>query len=291
MADMHEYESSCCQEPFKKYTSVFQQQQSSCQVSPKEHTVKMGIIVRLVSSGLGMASEAIHDYRARSHSRSQSRSGQDQSPNPAVPSSSSRSLAPPFDEAPPAYVEVADEATADQLVRSGRAERVTDYGDDKKGRSRSGRPGDDDDDSSSSDDDSDFVEVDDEAAWELDDMAERVAPTSSLGSSSGSLGEAESEEATIKKEELMIRDMLRMCGPPPQPVRRIPCPVIIPQRRPRNKDRGFVRAYAPVLEECGIGQDVFVKFLHDWLIASKVRKSLCFFQSDIEAYVLIIPSV
>lgn len=245
----------------------------------------MGIIVKLVSSGLGMASEAIHDYRARSHSRS----GRDQPPNPAAPSSS-RSLAPSSGEAPPAYVEVADEATADSLVRSGKAERVAD---DKKGRLGAARTGDDDDDSSN--DDSDYEEVDDEEAWELDDMAGRVARTDSTGTEPGSAaaaaGQDESEEATAKREELMIRDMLRMCGPPPQPARRIPCPVIIPQRRPRNKDRGFVRAYAPVLEECGIGQDVFLKFMKDWLLASKVCRPLYFFEIACKRFVLTIMSV
>jgi hypothetical protein len=54
-------------------------------------------------------------------------------------------------------------------------------------------------------------------------------------------------------------------NPPPQyspsqgPIKgRLPCPVIIPQRRPRDKKRGFVRAYAPVLESCGIDQKTFL---------------------------------
>ncbi|KAK7738344.1 hypothetical protein SLS53_006155 [Cytospora paraplurivora] len=222
----------------------------------------MGIIVKLIGSGIGLASEAIHDYRARSRSQS----GQPISPDPAVPSSS-RSLAPPPWEAPPEYVEVDDNATADELVRSGRAQRVTDYG--RVSPSAAGYR-DDDDDDSSSDEDSENVQAGDEAAWELDDMAERVAPRSDEpGTGAAGEGESESEEATIKKEERMIREMLRMAGPPPQPPRRVPCPVIIPQRRPRNKDRGFVRAYAPVLDECGVGQDVFLKFLKDWLAASK----------------------
>ncbi|ROW11876.1 hypothetical protein VPNG_05023 [Cytospora leucostoma] len=225
----------------------------------------MGIIVKLIGSGIGLASEAIHDYRARSRSQS----GHAISPDPAVPSSS-RSLASPPWDAPPAYVEVEDSATADELVRSGNAQRVTDYG--RVNPSAAGYRDDDDggDDDSSSDDESERVQAGDEAAWELDDMAERVAPPS-YEPGTGAAGEGESEEAKVKKEERMIREMLRMAGPPPQPPRRIPCPVIIPQRRPRNKDRGFVKGYAPVLDECGVGQDVFLKFLKDWLAASKVR--------------------
>ncbi len=39
------------------------------------------------------------------------------------------------------------------------------------------------------------------------------------------------------------------------------CPVIIPQRRPQSKQRGFVRAYAPMLNDCGIYQGTFMDFL------------------------------
>lgn len=160
-------------------------------------------------------------------------------------------------------------------MRSGKAERVSDYADEKKRQSKASGLGDpDDDDDSTSDDESDTVEVNDEAAWELDDMAEMVAPPSYADSEADSFtpaaAENESDESKVKKEEKMILDLLRMAGPPPQPAQRLPCPVIIPQRRPRNKDRGFVRAYAPVLDECGISQDVFLKFLKDWLAASQV---------------------
>ena len=41
----------------------------------------------------------------------------------------------------------------------------------------------------------------------------------------------------------------------------LPSAVIIPQRRPHSKRRGFVRAYAPVLENAGIDQATFLQFL------------------------------
>jgi hypothetical protein len=41
----------------------------------------------------------------------------------------------------------------------------------------------------------------------------------------------------------------------------LPCPVVIPQRRPGNKTRGFVEAYAPALEQFGIQQDEFISFI------------------------------
>ncbi|TVY82519.1 Carnitinyl-CoA dehydratase, partial [Lachnellula suecica] len=38
-------------------------------------------------------------------------------------------------------------------------------------------------------------------------------------------------------------------------------PVILPQRRPEGRARGFIRAYAPVLMDCGIDQPMFIDFL------------------------------
>lgn len=62
--------------------------------------------------------------------------------------------------------------------------------------------------------------------------------------------------------------------PPPayaKPLSRLPCPVILPQRRPKDKSRGFIRAYAPVLGECaGIDQQTFLDFLQDFDKASQV---------------------
>jgi hypothetical protein len=51
----------------------------------------------------------------------------------------------------------------------------------------------------------------------------------------------------------------------------LPCPVILPQRRPKDKSRGFIRAYAPVLGECaGIDQQTFLDFLEDFHKSSQV---------------------
>lgn len=46
-------------------------------------------------------------------------------------------------------------------------------------------------------------------------------------------------------------------------MQKLPFPIIVPQRRPGTKTRGFVRAYPPVLEETGISQETFLRFLKD----------------------------
>lgn len=62
----------------------------------------------------------------------------------------------------------------------------------------------------------------------------------------------------------------------PEVVYQLPAPVLLPQRRPKNRDRGFLRAYAPDLAPCGIDQETFIDFLdtaekgcraHRWLQA------------------------
>jgi hypothetical protein len=50
----------------------------------------------------------------------------------------------------------------------------------------------------------------------------------------------------------------------------LPCPVIIPQRRPKDKERGFIRAYAPALFECGIDEATFLNFIDSLNQATKV---------------------
>ena len=51
----------------------------------------------------------------------------------------------------------------------------------------------------------------------------------------------------------------------------LPFPVIVPQRRPEKKERGFVKAYAPALHDCGIDQKTFLDFLFAFEKAIKVR--------------------
>ena len=42
---------------------------------------------------------------------------------------------------------------------------------------------------------------------------------------------------------------------------KLPYPVILPQRRPKARKRGFIRAYAPILQDFGIDQAMFLDFL------------------------------
>ncbi|KAL5317531.1 hypothetical protein ACEPPN_014626 [Leptodophora sp. 'Broadleaf-Isolate-01'] len=104
-----------------------------------------------------------------------------------------------------------------------------------------------------------YVETDDNKAWALDDAQEKLAPV---------------EIPTKTEKEMKERDTDKIISsfvlkhPPPESpyselptFHKLPLPVILPQKRPKYRSRGFVRAYAPVLEQSGIDQATFFDFL------------------------------
>ena len=99
----------------------------------------------------------------------------------------------------------------------------------------------------------------DEAVWELDEAQDQVtnhAPTPS--------GMAEVEAPALA--DSFVRN-----HPPPPPHDGqqgedrggLALPVVITQRRPGSRTRGFVRAYSPLLADAGIDQPTFLDFLDD----------------------------
>lgn len=160
------------------------------------------------------------------------------SPSPSEATSSSHRTP---EDAPPQYVDLPDER-ADELIAKGKAIPA----DHKTGHLE--------DEGS----DSDPSELD-EADWELDEAGDGYADEeNAYGERQAGAGE-------------LVQSFIDQHPPPYTTARgRLPCPVIIPQRRPKNKSRGFVRAYAPVLMDCGIDQATFIDFLKAFHKASQV---------------------
>ncbi|ETN43383.1 uncharacterized protein HMPREF1541_02542 [Cyphellophora europaea CBS 101466] len=113
----------------------------------------------------------------------------------------------------------------------------------------------------SSSDSEDEVEL----AWELDDAA------AELSGPPPAYEDIDNEPAPDPKA--VAQDFLRLHSATSLAVKQykpLPCPVILPQRRPKNKERGFIRAYPPILlETSGIDQKTFLDFLEDFDKASK----------------------
>ncbi len=208
----------------------------------------MGRLVKLLGSGIGLASEAISARKASNKSNTTA-------PDNAGEGSSRAATHAPTNDAPPEYVEVPDD-TADELIASGKA--VPADIKDPHLYDQKTHPEDDEDD--------DLSEEGDEEQWELDEAVSYPEP----------------HEDAPPEDIGVLTDTFMRDHPPPvytpsetgQVKGRLPCPVIIPQRRPRDKKRGFVRAYAPVLADCGIDQATFLDFLKTFHASTKEDKWL-----------------
>ncbi|KIW70034.1 hypothetical protein PV04_02345 [Phialophora macrospora] len=104
----------------------------------------------------------------------------------------------------------------------------------------------------------------DDAEWALDEAAEELdqPPPSYEEAAATPASDQDIANAFLNKHKLTNTPSLK--------IKPLPCPVILPQRRPKNKSRGFVRAYAPLLGECaGIDQQTFIDFIDELDHASK----------------------
>lgn len=209
----------------------------------------IGGLIKLVGTGVGAAVE-YHGHRKQrkaAHDSAQT-SPQEQS---VVAGPSSRPNAQTIsrsapDSEPPSYSESTNHGSDRQLATGSPA------GDEKKRYSDS---------DSSTDYLSDEITPmeDDEEAWQLDEMAAATEPPSY-------------EDATSEDTDAFMRDIAaRNADKKQQDIGKLPLPVIIPQRRPRNKSRGFVRAYSPVLEDVGIDQKTFLQFLKAFHTSSQAN--------------------
>ncbi|OQO08520.1 hypothetical protein B0A48_06390 [Cryoendolithus antarcticus] len=195
----------------------------------------IGALIGAIGSGVGAATE----YRAHRKDVKAARTNAQDGATP-IASSSQTGTTRSADviDAPPSYV---------PGDAQGRSEQ------EREKKAVSGESSD-----SDSSLDSDLVSPmeDDEEAWDLDDLAESNEPPS---------------YEDTRSADALADDVLVDRAPMQAQREPLALPVIIPQRRPRNKSRGFVRAYAPVLNGVGIEQETFLKFLKNFHTASQAN--------------------
>lgn len=118
----------------------------------------------------------------------------------------------------------------------------------------------------------------DEEQWELDDAQQDLDfPIS--GESASSIAEDEPESSSTAKEKPInkhdvhkLTDAFMAKYPVPEHIEeagKMGLPVVLPQRRPKDRNRGFIRAYAPVLQTKGIDQETFLEFIETFENASQ----------------------
>ncbi|KAI6870114.1 hypothetical protein KC338_g3177 [Hortaea werneckii] len=212
----------------------------------------IGGLIGLIGQGVGVAAE-YHEHRKERKLSRQSIS-QPQESSIAGPSRSFDVDGEPYRsqaDVPPAYTN-ASTSSCDRTL-----ERGPPATDSKKAVI------DEPDYSSDSDDSSDLQSTDDdEEDWQLDEVVEDARGLPSY----------EESETEYRTTDQLVQDILlvnQAATGKPKAKRQLPFPVILPQRRPRKKARGFVRAYAPVLGDCGIEQDTFLKFLDNFQKSSQ----------------------
>ncbi|KAF7867504.1 uncharacterized protein EAF02_009695 [Botrytis sinoallii] len=118
-------------------------------------------------------------------------------------------------------------------------------------------------------------EENDEHIWDLDAAQDELAPveTQQISPSDPTVQESDAETQTPQGKEkhtvfmkvFVSRFIARHPAPqypPSHPItNRLPLPVILSQRRPKSRSRGFIRAYAPLLQNCDIPENMWLDFL------------------------------
>lgn len=105
--------------------------------------------------------------------------------------------------------------------------------------------------------------------WDLDDaQRELKLPIPCKPTSSCSIDEPESTAGAAKEKLIQnvhkLTDAFMAKHPVPEYIgetEQMGLPVVLPQCRPEDSHRGFIRAYAPVLQVKGIDQDTFLEFI------------------------------
>jgi hypothetical protein len=107
--------------------------------------------------------------------------------------------------------------------------------------------------------------VDEDEDWALDSNIEPPAYESTEEIRASSL------EKTVGE---LVQDVAASEHCPTQRPERLPYPIVIPQRRPGTKSRGFARAYPPDLARFDIDQEAFLRFLKSFHSASQASPAL-----------------
>jgi hypothetical protein len=197
---------------------------------PKGGLVRSAI--RGISGGIGLASESIKAHKAGTKAELEPKDPEP--PSRAIPEGrdNSKRAEHDFNAPPPGYYETQGGSSHSQR---GPNEIEATYPAEKAQHENS-------------------ADLELENEWNLDDAQDQIVGGPSMS------------EFVPQGSELEDSFLLAHGSPnhSQRPVGRLSAPVILPQRRPKDRSRGFIRAYAPALNECGIDQPTWLDFLDNF---------------------------
>ena len=189
----------------------------------------LGFIVKGVASGIGLASESIHAHKEKKAAKKLA----------AADEARQQSYSPGDQSGIPSAYEHHGEHHV-------RPEKTRSHSSGKNGGAEGGRE----------------LEEGDEEQWDLDDAQDELIEREPVNPKNRPF-----ERDPKKVTQHFIDDY-----PIPQGMQqhgRLTLPVVLPQRRPKDRSRGFIRAYAPELMNAGIDQPMFLDFLETFNTASQ----------------------
>ncbi|KAH0351854.1 hypothetical protein KCU81_g2108, partial [Aureobasidium melanogenum] len=106
-----------------------------------------------------------------------------------------------------------------------------------------------------------------EEAWALDEAQDDL-----IGEPQAQNKDEATDPATLADAFISRLPPSLTAAEPPLPREKLPFPIIIPQRRPKDRSRGLVRAYPPILESRGIDQTTFIDFIETFNKSTQATK-------------------
>ncbi|ORY67419.1 uncharacterized protein BCR38DRAFT_426990 [Pseudomassariella vexata] len=101
----------------------------------------------------------------------------------------------------------------------------------------------------------------DEEEWGLDEAQDELRSPSPAKSDAQARDASSLADSVIERIPPSVTSISSL--------NKLPHPVILPQRRPKDRSRGFIRAYAPDLMYAGIDQTAFIDFLNTFEKATR----------------------
>lgn len=195
----------------------------------------LGFYAKGIAAGIGLASESIHAHKEKNKKTKMVATGETHQHQSQAPYGEQTRSVPP-----PAYYDSTEQPFIPKLEGEGS------HLSQKECSGEGGRA----------------QEDGDEEQWDLDDAQDDLFR----------------QEAVHPNKRPFARDPKKMVQyfiddyPLPQEIQlrgRLTLPVVLPQRRPKDRTRGFIRAYAPELMNAGIDQAMFLDFLETFNTATQ----------------------